>query len=189
VIAGLSVASLACAGCYASRAGSLRQYQDPKTAATITVGAQTLVFARERPELAVHARDYLTLVPVDVNRSGTHRLLILIYDWSTVETATGARDAPVDRYSLVADGREIALFPLGGNPRDAGIAKSPVEPPSRHATAVYAAVTREALAYLVDTKELRAVRVVAGDRFSYDLWRDDRDSIGPFLAEVPATPP
>ena len=184
---GLTVVSLASAGCFSSRAKALRQYQDPKTAATITVGAQMLVFARERPDRAAHARDYLTLVPLDVNRAGTHGLLVLIYDWSTVEPAPGARSEPADRYVLVADGRQIGLEPVAGDSQAAGLSATPVEPPSRHARAVYAAITREALAYLVDTKELRAVRSLADDRMSYDLWRDDRGSIESFLAELPAT--
>ena len=181
------VALLACAGCVASRATTLRQYQDAKTAATITVGAQMLVFARERPERAVHARDYLSLVPLDINRAGTHRLLVLIYDWLTVEPAPGAGSEPAERYSLVADGREIDLEPDGSSPRDAGLSSEPVEPPAHHAKAAYVPMTREELAYLVAAGELRAVRTVSGERISYELWRDDRATIETFLAQVPAS--
>ena len=45
----------------------------------------SLVFARERPELAVHARDYITLVPLDVNRMGKHSLYFYVYVWSTID--------------------------------------------------------------------------------------------------------
>ena len=62
-----------------------REYLDEKTAATVTVCGAALVFARERPELAVHARDYLTLVPVDVNRAGHARQYFYGYAWSTVD--------------------------------------------------------------------------------------------------------
>ena len=62
-----------------------RQYLDQQSAATVTVATGALVFARERPELAVHARDYLTLVPVDVNQAGTHRLYFYCHVWSTID--------------------------------------------------------------------------------------------------------
>jgi hypothetical protein len=146
-----------------------------------------LVFARERPERAVHARDYLSLVPLDVNRAGTHRLLVLIYDWSTVEPVPEAPSEPPERYSLVADGREIDLGPNGSDPRNAGLSSAPVAPPTHHARAVYAPMTREVLAYLVDARELRAVSTVSGERVSYEVWRDHRATIEALLVELPAS--
>ena len=68
-----------------------------------------LVFARERPSLAVNARDYISLVAVDVNRGGQHQLYWYGYVWTTIDDggqlAAAARRA---EWLLLADTRPIA---------------------------------------------------------------------------------
>src|SRR6266481_1480979 len=61
------------------------EYLDQTTAATITVVAKPLIFAHERPELAAHARDYVTLAAASVNRGGAIEHFIFAYLWSTVD--------------------------------------------------------------------------------------------------------
>src|SRR5512139_2282260 len=140
----LAVAAIV-SGCAASPpvAGE-REYLDARTAATVTVGTPVLVFARERPELAVHARDYLTLVPVDVNRAGTHAQYFVGYAWSTIDKRTlHDGTASQARFELVADGRRIPLVPHQGPLRDLGLGEAPLPAPSRSAALLVAPATRE----------------------------------------------
>ncbi len=134
---GVVAAVLLATGCATPESTSgEREYLDEFTAATITVGSSVLVFARERPELAVHARDYLTLVPVDVNRSGTHVQYFYGYVWSTLDKRGLAEEATVvRRFDLVADGRRIALTPVAGELRDIGLGEPPLPSPARRAGA------------------------------------------------------
>lgn len=162
--------SVLLAGCTATAPVAEREYLDAATAATVTVGTPVLVFARERPELAVHARDYLTLVPVDVNRSGTHAQYFVGYAWSTIDKRTVADEASQARFELVADGRRIALVPHPGPLRDLGLGELPVAAPARGAALLVAPATREQQQYVADAAELRAVLVGAGTRGRFELW-------------------
>jgi len=155
-----------------------RQYLDQQSAATVTVATGALVFARERPELAVHARDYLTLVPVDVNQAGTHRLYFYCHVWSTIDKRgqPGNDDGPA-RFELVADGRQIPLVPVEASIRELGLAEPPVRAPSPSARLLVAATDRDALEFLASASELRAIAHHGGASERYELWKDGRQSL------------
>ena len=166
------VAVLLAAGCATPDAASgAREYLDEVTAATVTVGSQTLVFARERPELAVHARDYLTLVPVDVNRSGTHSQYFYCYVWSTLDKRGLAQEATAAwRFDLVADGRRIVLTPVAGELRDLGLGEPPLPSPARSAQVLVAPTSREVQSFVAGASELRAVGTHDGGAERFELW-------------------
>ena len=165
------LAAVLLAGCTASAPVAEREYLDEATAATVTVGTPVLVFARERPELAVHARDYLTLVPVDVNRAGTHAQYFVGYAWSTIDKRSAVDSAASQaRFELVADGRRIALVPHEGSLRDLGLGEVPVPAPARTAALLVAPATREQQQHVADAAELRAVLLRDGVSERFDLW-------------------
>lgn len=148
-----------------------REYLDEKTAATVMVGARPLVFARERTELAVHARDYLTLVPVDVNRSGKHVQYFYGYVWSTIDKrgVEGGGDRPAS-FELIADGRRIPLVPMSGDPRSLGLGEAPLPPPADSAQVLVSATTREVQEFLLRADEVVAVAVRDGAAEPFALW-------------------
>lgn len=166
----LSVAMLA--GCAASSpANGEREYLDGKTAATVTVGSPELVFARERPELAVNARDYLTLVPVDVNRSGAHAQYFVGYAWSTIDKrARSGQPSSLPRVELIADGRRIPLALHQGPLTELGIGEAPVPAPSRSATLLVAPANREQQQFVADATEVRAVLLREEGSERFELW-------------------
>lgn len=167
------MAATSLGGCAASGpASGEREYLDAKTVATITVGEPVLVFARARPELAANARDYLTLVPLDVNRAGVHRQYFFGYSWSTVDKrfAAGEQATP-PQIDLIADGRRIALTPHPGPLAEIGLGELPVTPPSRSATLLVAPASREQQQFVADAAELRAVLLRDGVSERFDLWR------------------
>ena len=152
--------------------GGEREYLDQQTAATVTVGAPALVFARERPDLAVHARDYLTLVPVDVNRSGAHAQYFVGYAWSTIDKRSLADEpAMPSRFELVADGRRIPLVQHPGSLHELGLGEPPVPPPARSATLLVAPASREQQDFVLSAADVRAVLVRDQGSERYELWR------------------
>ena len=166
------VAAAALAGCATpAPPGGGREYLDDSTAATVTVGTPVLVFARERPELAVHARDYLTLVPVDVNRSGAHARYFVGYAWSTIDKRPlGDEPSTPPRFELVADGRRIPLVHHPGPLLELGLGAAPVPPPARSATLLVAPASQEQQEFVVAASDLRAVLLRDGVGERYDLW-------------------
>jgi hypothetical protein len=167
----VAVFTLVAGACATPPSDGPRQYLDEKSAATVTVAREALVFARERPELAVHARDYLTLVPVDVNRMGTHALYFYGYVWSTIDKRRSASaDDGTTRFEIVADGRRIALAPVDMTPRELGLVEPPIAPPTGSARLLIARTDRETLSFLAAARELRATGLHDGTGEDYVLW-------------------
>lgn len=166
------LAALLATGCAVTPpAAGEREYLDEETAATVTVGARAIVFARDRPELAVNARDYLTLVPVDVNRSGRHEQYFFGYAWSTIDKRglPGEEDV-APRFDLVADGRRVTLAPASEDRHDLGLGELPLSPPARSAQLVVSPTTREILDFVARAEEVRAVADLGGASVRYELW-------------------
>jgi hypothetical protein len=129
------------------------------------------VFAHERPELAVNARDYLTLVPIDVNRMGTHVLYFYGFVWSTIDKrGSTSSDDGAAQFELVADGRRIALMPSGASPRELGLVEPPVRAPSGSARLLIARTDRETLAFITNAREVSAAELQGGVVERYELW-------------------
>ena len=149
--------ALATGACASPPSGVTRQYLDEESAATVTVARDALVFARDRPEFAVHARDYLTVVPVDVNRMGSHAAYFYCYVWSTIDKRRSAAAGGVSaQFEVVADGQRIPLVPVNATARELGLAEPPIVAPSGSARLLIARTDRETLALLARASELPA---------------------------------
>lgn len=157
-------------GCASRQAASPREYLDEHTAATITVAGENMVFAYDRPELGVNARDYVTLTAVDVNTSGRHALHLVGFAWSTLDKrAVTEGDS---RYEIVADDRTLPLQAMPEGFRAIGLNEPPIPVPSRTAVPLAAPVTRDQLQFLRDTPDVRVLRTRSGVMERFELWRD-----------------
>jgi len=157
-------------GCASRQAAGPRVYLDEHTAATITVAGENMVFAYDRPELGVNARDYVTLTAVDVNTSGRHALHLVGFAWSTLDKrAVTEGDS---RYEIVADDRTLPLQAMPEGFRAIGLNEPPIPVPSRTAVPLAAPVTRDQLQFLRDTPDVRVLRTRSGVMERFELWRD-----------------
>jgi hypothetical protein len=165
-----------------TRTAATRTYLDRQTGATITTMERPFVFARERPSLAVNARDYISLVAVEVNLAGERHLYWYGYIWTTIDDgsalATMAHEA---EWLLLADVRPVALHDAGAMPRALGIATPPLSAPVRHATAVVFHADADVLDYVAGAGSLS---VHAADSAEFPLWRDARDELAAFLGRL-----
>ena len=157
-------------GCASRQATGPREYLDERTAATITVAGEAMVFAYDRPELGVNARDYVTLTAVDVNTSGRHALHLVGYAWSTLDKRGVAEGD--SRYEIVADDRTLPLQAMPEGFRSIGLNEPPIPVPSRAAVPLTAPVTRDQLQFLQDTTDVRVLRTRSGVMERFELWRD-----------------
>jgi hypothetical protein len=86
---------------------------DESDASTLLVAAKPIVFARERSDLAAHARDYATLVAVEIDISGDYSDYLLVYRWSTVDRRMLPPPDPAGgALRIVADGRVFDFKPI-----------------------------------------------------------------------------
>lgn len=104
---------IALASCATRPAETSNEVFDEQNASTLLVVASPLVFARERSDVAAHARDYATLVAVEIDNAGEYSQYLLLYRWSTVDRRMSALPDPnAGLLRIVADGRIIELKPL-----------------------------------------------------------------------------
>jgi hypothetical protein len=68
-----------------------RKVLDERSGISLTVVDQPLVLARERRDVAVQARDYLTLVAAQINESGKRELVWVVHQWSTIDSRADSR--------------------------------------------------------------------------------------------------
>jgi hypothetical protein len=166
---GALIAALLLAGCASEQPAGPREYLDERTAATITVAGESMVFACDRPDLGVHARDYVTLTAVDVNTSGRHATHLVGYAWSTLDKrAVHEGDG---HYEIIADDRTLPLQPMPDGFRSIGVNEPPIPVPSRGAMPLTAPITRDQLQFLRDTPGAYVVRTRDGVLERFDLWR------------------
>jgi hypothetical protein len=182
LVIGLVLAALVALTACAGTPPAARQILDEETGNTFFVVTKPLVFARERTDVAAHARDYATLVAVAVDESGTISEYVLLHRWSTVDRRMLPPPKPdAGELRILAEGRAIDLVPLE---------QVPVSLSSRaelHGPTHGDAITR---AYKVDLPTLRfiamsrtlAVRMPQEPLDTpFGLWRDGRTSLTQFV--------
>ena len=163
----------------------VREYIDEITAANITVSSKILIFARERTDLAANARDYITLAPVEINRTGTRKYFWSGYLWSTIDRRNRQ---PLlqegDELVLLADGRPIPLHGNGKTLKDLG-AGEPITPsPARAAIPVLFPVNPEEIAYVARATEVHIELLHAGTSESFTLWKGKPAMLAAFAEHV-----
>jgi hypothetical protein len=111
----LALATLAACTGMAARPAARPSHEilDEQTGNTLLLVAKPLVFARARTDVAANARDYATIVALEVDISGQYREYLLLYRWSTVDRRMSPPPDPqAGELKILADGRAIDLMPL-----------------------------------------------------------------------------
>ncbi len=125
-LAPLLAATLLASSC-ATVSEDVLQYQDERTAVTVTVATRPVVLAREVPVLAANARDYISLTAVEVNRTGQRRYYLFGYRWSTIDRGTHRRADPAgEEWILQVDDRVLALKMSQAEFSAAGLSRMPL---------------------------------------------------------------
>jgi hypothetical protein len=185
-IAVISIALLmtlsACRGFHPGMANAPEIF-DEGTGNTVSVVSKPLVFARDRTDVAAFARDYATLVAVEVDHSGDFVNYLLLYRWSTVDRRMSPPPNPDSgELKIIAEGRVLDLRPLDAVP------VSLIKGAALHVPAHEDTVTH---AYRVDTDVLRfvatsgtlAVRLPQEPLDTpFRMWEDGRGALREFLS-------
>ena len=103
----------ALASCASRPPTASQEIFDESDASTLLVTAKPIVFARERSDLAAYARDYATVVAVEIDISGEYSDYLLLYRWSTVDRRMLPPPDPAGgALRIVADGRIFDFKPI-----------------------------------------------------------------------------
>jgi hypothetical protein len=180
-------------GCMtAGMTDSPEEYLDNETAATVLIAARPLVFARDRPELAVHMRDYVTLAAASVDRSGRTDYVLIAYFWTTLDThgregesgSLEGADPSSRELLIVADDRRIRLRAASLSAHDMGIGQAVHAPPSRAAVQVLYRVDLATLRFLAAAHHLGLLQDANDPTSSFQLWSDRRPALSALVKSL-----
>jgi hypothetical protein len=171
------ICALAVLGACASSSGP-REYLDEKTAATISVVSKPMVFAHERPELAAHSREYVTLAAAAVNHGGAVDYYLFVYFWSTVDRrAAPASPVTSDELIIAADDRHIRPQVFGHSPQEAGVGGAIGAPPGNRWTLHIYRSDLGTLHFLSEARQIAVTTPSSEGPTTYELWSDQRGSL------------
>jgi hypothetical protein len=178
----LILALIALPACSSLPPAPAHEILDEQSGNTLLVVAKPLVFARERTDVAAYARDYATLVAVEVDQSGKYSQYLLLYRWSTVDRRMSPPPDPhAGALRILAEGRTIDLTPLEQAPVSLSRRRELHVPDHgdvvTHAYAVDAAMLR----FIASSRELAVQMPQERLNTPFALWADGRSALRQFV--------
>jgi hypothetical protein len=182
---GLMVLFSLLVACASDRAAPPHEIFDEQSAMTLSVVSLPFVFARDRSDVAAHARDYATLVAAEIDRSGDYTDFLLLYRWSTVDRRM-AHPPPQSAGALriVADGRVIDLEPMERLPVSLTQSRALFVPPHGDIIPRAYAVDAALLQHIAACRSLTLYMPHEELNTVFTLFQDGRESLMSFLRSI-----
>jgi hypothetical protein len=178
----LALAALSGSACAGASQRAPQEIFDEQSGNTLLVVPKPLVFARERTDVAAHARDYATLVAVEIDQSGKYNEYLLLYRWSTVDRRMSPPpDLDAGELKILADGRVIDLKPLEEVP--IGLSRRRELHLPEHGDVVTHAyrIDVPTLRYIATSREITVRMPQESLDTPFAIWEDGRSALGQFL--------
>lgn len=168
------------AGCWRPTApADLGEYLDENTGMSVVHLAEPAVYYQDAPTLAAHARDYVSLAPLELSQAGQRRYLLWVWRWSTIDRPTEAR-SPEPRIVLFLDDEPMELR----TSRPPSLGRWPYAPPVNGGEMSFYALTRNQVERLGRARQT-GVYVEAGTASGVYLpWKDARAELSAFARRV-----
>jgi hypothetical protein len=146
------------------------QEMDPETSVTVTRGTVPLVLYRDDSSRAAHARDFVYVGPLGVNRMGDYQYFLWLGIWGSLEdqAMSGKRDG-FDSVVLFADGEPMRLELAGWTHSAVGVSRPVYNKPTATAADAYYPVTFDQIRLLAEATDIR-LQTSAGRSVSYEPW-------------------
>jgi hypothetical protein len=158
---------------------------DEQSGVTLIVVQRPILFARARTDVAVNARDYLTLVAVEEDRSGKYTGWLIAHQWSTVDPRMEDGMATVrSRLHIIADDRELSFTRAEPDPLILARGDLLFAPRGARARSAAFAVDDATLRFIAASSHL--MLRIGDDALApaYGVWEDGREALQGLLAEV-----
>jgi hypothetical protein len=163
-------------------------YLDEETGVTMSVLDEAIVFYHEEPRVAVHARDYLYMGPVEVNRSGKHAYYLWFGNWSTIDRASGMLSVGSDQEPVYmkVDGKPLELMDRM-SAAEVGVHSEPYNLPVGSERSAYFRVSLDQIRGIASARSI-AIQVGAAERdYKYRIWKGDVGVLASFSDYGPQT--
>lgn len=162
----------ACAGHDARTANKL----DSLTGVTITYSETPMVFYRDDSGKAAHARNFVHLAPLEINRMGEFRYFLWLGVWNTLQNADpgDARDG-FESIVIFADGEPLSLDLSGWTAAAIGASEPVYVKPVSSAADAYYEVTIDHLRVIATATDIR-IQSTGPIQQSYEQWDNQRSA-------------
>ena len=153
-LASLVFVSLLGAGCV-STSTLVEEKLDMGTGVTVTHATAPIVLYHDNSSYAAHARDYVYLGPVEINRMGDYSYYLWLGIWSTISDAERSfqRDG-FESVTVYADGEPLQLELVGWTLESIGVSEPVYVKPVASAADAYYRVTIDQIRLIADAREI-----------------------------------
>lgn len=160
----------ALAGC-ADSTSVTRETLDPGSGVTVLRATAPMIFYRDNSGYAAHARDYIYLGPIEVNRMGVRSHYLWLGIWSTIRDDGRLSDDRVgfDDVILFVDGEPFPLELAGWTLDAIGVTEPVYVKPVASAADAYYHVTLDQIRLLAAAQRIE-LRVGTAHPMHYELW-------------------
>jgi hypothetical protein len=150
----LILVTLLSAGCI-STSTLVEERLDIGTGVTVTHATAPIVLYRDNSAYAAHARDYVYLGPVEINRMGDYSYYLWLGIWSTISDEERAfqRDG-FESITLYADGEPLQLELVGWTLESIGVSEPVYVKPVASAADAYYRVTIDQIRLIANAREI-----------------------------------
>lgn len=148
------LALLLAAGCVTTST-LVEERLDIGTGVTVTHATAPIVLYRDNSAYAAHARDYVYLGPVEINRMGEYTYYLWLGIWSTISDADRSyqRDG-FESITVYADGEPLQLELVGWTLESIGASEPVYVKPVASAADAYYRVTIDQIRLLANAREI-----------------------------------
>ena len=149
----------------------IEQTLDPVTGVTVLRSTAPVILYSDNSAYAAHARDYVYLGPVEVNRMGTHSYYLWLGIWSTMRSEdrwSDQRDG-FESVTLFVDGQPLPLELEGWTLDSIGVTEPVYVKPVASAADAYYRVTVDQIRLIAESSDIQ-LRVGTARPKSYSLW-------------------
>ena len=144
---------------------------DPLTGVTVLSATRPLVFYRDNSGYAAHARDYVYLGPIEINRMGARSYYLWLGIWSTMRD--DLRQSPqrdgFESVVLYVDGEPFPLEIEGWTPASIGVSEQVYVRPVAGATDAFYRVTADQIRFMATASDIE-LHTRGAQPAQYRLW-------------------
>ena len=142
------------AGCV-STSTLVEERLDLGTGVTVTYATAPIMLYRDNSAYAAHARDYVYLGPVEINRMGEYSYYLWLGIWSTISDKDRSyqRDG-FESITLYADGEPLQLELVGWTLESIGVSEPVYVKPVASAADAYYRVTIDQIRLIANAREI-----------------------------------
>lgn len=163
-----------------------QEFLDPSSGATITRSVTPYLLYRNSTAFAAHARNYVQIGPIEVNRSGQFEYYLWLGVWSTMQTIDSSehRDG-FESITILVDGEPLSLELFSWTSGAIGAEQPLYVRPVSSATDAYYRVTADQIRMLAEAVDIR-LRTAGQSLKEYELWDKQQSARESYRAFVEA---